>query len=147
NLGMAKDFFEGATWETDGDYTVILQLTKPSSLVLDILAFEKTPASIMPKEVIDSAGPEGVQEFVGTGPYRYEDWKQDSYIHLKKFDDYKPVSSTSDGLAGEKNALIDNLYFHVAKDTTTRLSGIEAGEYDVALEMDTNSYDQLKNSS
>lgn len=147
NLGMAKDFFEGSTWETDGEYTVVLQLDKPSSLVLDILAFEKTPAAVMPKEIIDSAGPEGVKEFIGTGPYKYEDWKQDSYIHLIKYEDYQPVKSESDGLAGEKNVLVDNIYFHIVKDTTTRLSGIEAGEYDVALEMDTNSYEQLKNSS
>src|SRR5699024_10003856 len=99
---------------------------------------------IMPKEIIDNAEEDGIFEYIGTGPFKFIDWNQDQHIHLARFDDYKPVDTVSSGLAGKKEALVNDLYFHVVTDPQTRMSGIETGQYDVGLNMDPDGYEQLK---
>lgn len=87
---VTGSMFEGATWEADGDYTVVLQLESPSVFVLDTMASQKMAAAIMPKEIVEEADADGVKEYIGTGPYKFVDWKQDQYIHFTKNEDYQP---------------------------------------------------------
>lgn len=62
-------------------------------------------AAIMPKEVIESADTSGITEYIGTGPFKFVEWKQNQYVHLKKFDDYQASSQPADGLAGKRKLL------------------------------------------
>ena len=135
---------EGATFEAKDEYTVVLQLTQPSPLTLDTLASAKMAAAIMPKEVVEAATPEdGVAEYIGTGPFKFVEWKQDQLIHFTKFDDYQPVDAKADGLAGRKEALVDDIYFHIVSDASTRLAGLRSGEYDFAYTIPFDNYEQL----
>lgn len=143
----AGRIFEGATWEAEDDYTVILTLAKPSALTLDSLAATKMGAAIMPKEVIDAIPEDGVdevEEYIGTGPYQFVEWKQDQYIQFERYDDYQPVESEPDGLAGKKEAIFDEIYFHIASDASTRLAGLQSGEYDFVFGVPYDSYEQLE---
>ncbi|WP_144513366.1 ABC transporter substrate-binding protein [Bacillus sp. FJAT-22090] len=137
---------DNAIFKEVDEYTVELVLEEPALGTLGVMATHKQFPAIMPKEIIDSAKPEGVTEFIGTGPFQYVEWKQDQYIHLKKYEDYKSVDTPADGLAGKKEALVDDLYFDIVTDPSTRLSGLQTGQYDVGLAMDTNNYEQLKSS-
>lgn len=136
--------FEGATWTAVDDYTVVLELQQPSSLTLDTIATSKQAPAIMPKEVVESAAPEGVTEYIGTGPYQFVEWKQDQYIHFTKFADYQPVDTPADGLAGKKEALVDDIYFYIVTDASTRLAGLQTGEYDFAYGIPYDSYEQIE---
>ncbi|WP_368653150.1 ABC transporter substrate-binding protein [Ornithinibacillus sp. 4-3] len=142
---VTGSMFEGATWEADGDYTVVLQLESPSVFVLDTMASQKMAAAIMPKEIVDEADADGVKEYIGTGPYKFVDWKQDQYIHFTKNEDYQPVDEPADGLAGEKIANIDDIYLYIVTDSSTRYTGLQTGEYDLIYTVPFDSYDQLKN--
>ena len=82
-----------------------------------------------------SAGTEGVDEYIGTGPYEFKEWKQDQHIHLKKFADYQSRSEPADGLAGEKKALLDDIYFHIVTDPSIRVTGLQSGLYDIASDI------------
>jgi len=135
--------FGGSTWEADGDYTVVLTLEKPATGVLESLAAVLQAPVIMPKEVIDEADVTGVQEYIGTGPFKFVEWEQDMHIHLEKFDDYSPVDADPNGFAGKKEALVDNIYFKLVLDASTRLAGITTGEYDVAYALSNDDYDQM----
>lgn len=84
---ITGNIFKGATFEATNQYTVVLRLQQPSPLALDTMATAKMAAAIMPKEVVESAPPEGVTEYIGTGPYKFVEWKQDQYIHFTKFED------------------------------------------------------------
>lgn len=137
--------FIDAVFEEKDDYTVELKLQQPSALTLDILASTKMAATIMPKEVIEGATEEGVTEYIGTGPYKFEEWKTDQYIHLSKFADYQPREEEADGLGGKKEALVDNIYFDMVSDPATRLAGLQTGEYDIAYAMPNDNYDLLLN--
>lgn len=140
---ITGNIFVGATWSEIDDYTVGLQLTQPSSLTLDTLATSKQAPGIMPKEIVESAPSEGVEQYIGTGPFEFVEWRQDQYIHYKKFADYVPVTEPADGLAGKKEALIDEVYIHMVPDPSTRLTGLQTGEYDFIFGVPYDNYDQL----
>lgn len=136
---------EGATFEVQDDYTVELILPKRMADVLDIMAGRGQYPAIMPEDVIENSDSEGINEYVGTGPFKYVEWKQDQYVHLEKFEDYQPVSEESSGASGKKEALVDDIYFDIVTDPSTRMAGIETGEYDIADSIPYDSYDRMKN--
>lgn len=140
---QAISFLEGITFEQDGDNTVIAKLEKIGSLDMFIFADVTQIAAIMPKEIAEKATEEGVTEYIGTGPYQFEEWKQDQYIHLTRFDDYQPLDNPADGLSGQKSAFVDEIYFHIVTDPSTRVAGLQSGNYHIANVMPYDSVDVL----
>jgi len=134
---------QGAKFLQTDEYTVQLTLQKPSLVALYVLADTAPFPGIMPKEVIESAGPEGIKEYIGTGPYKLEEWKTDQYVHLKKFADYSAVDAEPSGLSGKKYAYLDDIYFRYVTDESTRVAGILSGEYDVAFGVPFDNADQI----
>ncbi len=126
-------------------HTVVITLPQPSGTILPALATGVQGAVIMPKEIIEEAGEGNVKQFIGTGPFQFVEWKQDQHILLKKFANYKPLPGDPDGLAGRREAKVDNLYFIPVSDTATRLAGIQSGEFDFAEEVPYDSYAAIKN--
>lgn len=140
----AQTMLGDSEFEVADDYTVVLKLEKPAPLALIGIAGAKQIAAIMPREVVETAESSGVTEYIGTGPFKFVEWKQDQYIHLTKFDDYQPVDFAADGLAGKKEAFIDDIYYHFVTDGSTRAAGIQSGEYDIAENLSRDDYDMLE---
>ncbi|MFM1653427.1 ABC transporter substrate-binding protein [Brevibacillus sp. B_LB10_24] len=140
-----KDHFKGASFEAKDAETAVLHLEKPTSTALPMLGYAggNYPA-IMPKELIESADKKGVKEYVGTGPFQFKEWKQDQYILLAKFPDYQPRSEAADGLAGKREALVDELRFIFTPDASTQVAGLLSGEYDVASDVSYDNVEQLE---
>ena len=124
--------------------TVVITLPQASGTVLPALATGVQGAVIMPKEIIEEAGDGNVKQFIGTGPFQFVEWKQDQHIHLKKFANYKSLPGEPDGLAGKREALVDDLYFIPVSDTATRVAGLQSGEFDFAEEIPFDNYETLK---
>jgi peptide/nickel transport system substrate-binding protein len=141
---QGKANLAGATMVAKDPYTVELKLKKPSLLTLHILADTAPFPAIMPKEVIEESGVEPVKTFIGTGPFQLVEWKQDQYVHLKKYPDYAARSEPSDGLGGKKEALVDDLYFHYVTDESTRVAGMTTGEYDMAFSIPFDNAEQIE---
>lgn len=141
---ITGNIFNGATWTAEDDYTVVLELETASALTLDTMASSKQAAAIMPKEIIDESPAEGVDEYIGTGPYKFVEWKQDSYLKFERNEDYQAVDMESDGLAGKKEAFLDEIYFYIVTDPSTRLTGLQTGEYDFAYGVSLDNYEQIK---
>lgn len=130
----ARGQFNEATFEAQDDYTVILNLPEPVSTAFVTMSYIGAAFSaIMPKDVIEQAGDTGVEEYIGTGPFKFEEWKQDQHVHLTKFEDYQSREEPASGFAGKKEALVDHLYFVFTPDTSTQVAGIRSGEYDIAF--------------
>ncbi|RKJ53117.1 ABC transporter substrate-binding protein, partial [Butyricicoccus sp. 1XD8-22] len=89
-------------------------------------------AGIMPKEIVDAATESGVSEYIGTGPFKFVEWKQDQYIHFTKFDEYSALETPPSGLAGKREALVKDVYYEIVLDPSTQLTGVQTGEYDIA---------------
>lgn len=142
----ARGQFDKATFEAEDDYTVVLKMPEPLSTALVTLSHGGAAfAAIMPKEVIEGAGDTGVEEYIGTGPFQFVEWKQDQHVHLTKFNDYEPLDEPASGLAGKKEALVDDLRFIFTPDSSTQVAGIQSGEYDIAHEVHRDSLEQLEN--
>lgn len=137
----AKRFFaESAFAAVDGS---TVTLTMPSAKVdtLHVLASWNT-AVIMPKEVVEGADEKGIKEYVGTGPFKFVEWKQDQYVHVTKNDDYQSLDTVASGFTGKKEALVDDVYFHFVKDTATRGAGLQSGQYDIAMRLSTDDFER-----
>jgi peptide/nickel transport system substrate-binding protein len=139
----AKTLLANAKFEVEGPSKVKLSLESASSDVLIVMASQSNFPAIMPKEIIESAPAEGVTEYIGTGPFKFEEWKQDQYIHLVKYEEYKPVEEAPSGFAGKKEAFVNEVFYHFVTDHSTRIAGIQTGEYDIADSIPTESYEQL----
>ncbi|MGG1663699.1 ABC transporter substrate-binding protein [Brevibacillus sp. NRS-1366] len=142
----AKTILGKGDFEVKDEYTVTLKLNEPSSLVLFVLSGITQAPYIMPKKVIDAADPtSGVKEFIGTGPFKFVEWKQDQYIHFTKYKDYKSVDLPADGLTGKKEALLNDIYFDIVKDPSTRVAGLQSGQYDLIRNPPNELFERFKN--
>ena len=141
---LAKTMFSGAEWVAVDDYTVELHLERPSYLVMHALADQNQIAAIMPKEIAEAADATGAKEYIGTGPFKFAEWQTDQYVKMVKFEDYKPLSENASGLAGEKLALVDEIYWYFVPDESTRIAGLISGEYDIATGVSYDAVDQVE---
>ncbi|WP_058303611.1 ABC transporter substrate-binding protein [Gorillibacterium timonense] len=139
----AKLLLPNAKFEQVDPYSVKLTVEKATSDVLLLLSSHAQFPSIMPKEAVESATADGIKEYIGTGPYKFKEWKQDQYISLEKFDDYQGVTAEASGYSGAKEAPTKTLTFHFVSDASTRIAGIKTGKYDVAASIPSESYDEL----
>lgn len=146
-VNSKKAMFEGAEYTAQDDYTVILKLPKVTFGIIEAIADNGQLSGIMPKELADGAPANGAAEFIGTGPFKFGEWKQDQFIRLEKFKDYQSLNTPADGVSGKKEALVDELYYYITPDESTRVSGLITGEYDAAMNLPIDSYDQLKGSN
>ena len=88
NIKGAKAFHKGKCSEVDGlkilnRYTIQIQLDEPFSPFLSILAMAN--AKVIPKE---AAGPNFSQSPVGTGPFKFNSWKDGKEIVLTANENY-----------------------------------------------------------
>lgn len=140
----AQTLFPKAKWKKVSDTQVSFTVPSAASDIMLLLANYQQFGAIMPKAAIESAGKTGITEFIGTGPYAYDEWAQDQYIHLTKFEDYHGVDGEASGFAGARNAQAKDLYFHIAADPSTRVSALIDGQYDIIDSVPTASFEELE---
>ena len=99
-----------------------------------LLAYANGGPTIYPKEIMETATKEPIppKDYIGTGPYRFVEWKAGHEIILERFDKYVKRTEKADGYAGERMAYFDKIVFVPVSDPGTRVNGIKAGEYDYA---------------
>lgn len=129
---QAQTYHGNTTFEAEDDYTVVAHVPDPTTMDMYIFADMTQFAAIMPKEIVEGQGPEPVSEYIGTGPYKFSEFRQDQYVHLVKYEDFQSRTEPANALAGEKLAHMDEIYFHFVTDAATRVAGLQSGEYDIA---------------
>ncbi|WP_226575402.1 ABC transporter substrate-binding protein [Acuticoccus sediminis] len=122
------------TVEATGDYEVTITLKAPNGAWKSLLAQVNGGPIVFPAEIVSAAAGEPVkpESYIGTGPYKFSDWRPNRYVELVKFDDYAARSEPADGMAGNREAVLDTLRFIPVSDVGTRVSGVQAGDYDYA---------------
>lgn len=130
--GNGQNYFSEAEVASEGEGTVTVTLPEPMYIAASLLADQIQPPMIMPAEIIENAPEEGVEEYVGTGPYEMTEWRTDQFVQLDRFADYVSPEGPTDGAAGEKAPFYDTITFHMVTDPSTRVSGLQSGEYDAA---------------
>ena len=112
-------------------YTVILKTKYPYAPVLAALT---TPVcAIVPKKVVEADPSKFALNPIGTGPYKFVEWKPDNYCKLEAFSDYY----------GEK-AKTKYLVMKVVPESTQRSIMLETGEIDVAYDISPNDVTRIE---
>lgn len=110
-------------FQAPDDHTVVFVLKEPFEPFLHGLELSSAP--IMPKHIYegtDYRNNPANQTPIGTGPFKFDEWKRGEYIHLVRNDDYHEK-----GLP-----YLDELYFRIIPDAASRLIAIESGQVDLA---------------
>lgn len=130
--------------EEQDEQTVVMKLQEASNTILYDLAYPTSQAAyILPKKIIDTFGDDVITEYIGTGPYKFDEWKADQYVQLSEYTEYKGPDFEGSGLAGTKELSYKQLRFHLVTDPSTRLNGIKSGEYNLVQALTTDQYDSL----
>ncbi len=134
-------FADGTRFEKIDDKTVSVTFSEPKFLFKYFLAGQTGFAAIMPEECIPADGETSISEYIGTGPYKWVEYKPTQYVELELFEDYVgPDFECNGGDAGNRICTIPKVYYDFVTDATTRLSGTTTGQYDIATNI---SYDNI----
>ena len=128
--------------EAVDEYTVQLTLDEPFAPMTTYLANIYGGPSIYPKELAEaySAEPIPADEIIGTGPYKFVEWKAGNYILLERAPGYVASPTPASGFAGQKVAYFDELQFFFVAEDNARLIGVESGTYDYAVNIPNDLY-------
>jgi len=128
-----------------GKYAVELRLKEKVGIVLIALANANNFGAIYPKEIAEKyPTPNKVTEYIGTGPYKFVEWKPDSHIRMVRFDDYKPRPEPANGWGGRKIAYLDEIRWIPMPDVATRVAALESGEVDFADDLQPDAFSRIK---
>jgi peptide/nickel transport system substrate-binding protein len=133
------------TLQATGPYSFEIRLKEQNGAVIDFLASIAQGPVIYPKEVVEEAGKDQIKRFIGTGPYQFVEYLPDRHIRLKRFDKYSARTEPANGYGGKRVAYVDELIFYPVADVAVRAAGVEAGDFDVAIEVSADEYDRFAN--
>lgn len=128
-----------ASVEATGDYEVTITMKEPYSPLLSLLAFSNSAAVVYPEEIVADT----IETVVGTGPYRIAEHMPDQHLQLVRFEDYASRDEASDGAAGKREQLADEIRFIPVPDPNTRVEGLLSGQFDFADGLPAESYKRL----
>ena len=114
-----------------GPNQVTIKLKSIQSTFLGNLSSPRAPIAVMPAD--EAAKEMGKASPIGTGPYKFVEYKPDSHVKLARFDDYKPnpAYKERDGFAGAKIAYIDTVTFRFMPESGARDAAMETGQVQV----------------
>ncbi|SJZ76429.1 peptide/nickel transport system substrate-binding protein [Cetobacterium ceti] len=132
NAPALMTFFSGIdTINIIDDNTIQITTKKPYGPLINYLAHEG--AAILNEKVVTEAGKDYGQNPVGTGPYKFQEWKAGDRVILTANKDYfldKPKSET--------------LVFRVVPEGGNRVIALETGEIDLAYDIDPINLDTVR---
>lgn len=129
-----------------GPATVVFELEQPNALFLTTMArTDCGMTGILQRETFGADG--AIERPIGTGPFKFAEWKRKEFVRLEKFDGYVAAAAPTDGLSGAKHPLVDELKFVVVPDDATAKAALLAGDLDVIPEIANSDYKELKEDS
>jgi peptide/nickel transport system substrate-binding protein len=116
------------TIKATGPLEVTITLKAAQSTFLDNLSSPRAPIAIYPAE--EAAKPANQINYIGTGPFKFVEYKPDSHVKIARFDGYvpNPKATGRDGLAGKKEVFIDSVTWRFMPEAGARSAAFEAGE-------------------
>lgn len=132
SVGRTADQYVESVEEID-ELTVQITLNEVYNAFMSDMTAPKSALMIIPKEIAEEAGEQPLtpEQYIGTGPYQFENWARGNEIVLTRFEDYAAREEQElGGLAGEKVAYFDEIKFQIVKDPQVMINGLKTGIYD-----------------
>lgn len=104
------------------DYTVVFKLKEPFGPFIGL--FETGTMPMIPKHIYEGTDYKtnpANHHPIGTGPFKFAEWKKGSYIHAIRNENYHQ----------EGQPYLDEIYWHVIPDAASRSVAYETGKIDV----------------
>jgi len=117
--------------EPQGDYAVRITLKHPWGSFLADLA---TALEVVNEKAVTSLDPR--LEPVGTGPFKFTEWVKDDHITLDRWDKYFATD----------RPYLDQVIFKAISDDTVRLTGLQTGELQWAMQIPLQKVEEMKQS-
>ncbi|MCL4534695.1 MAG: ABC transporter substrate-binding protein [Bacteroidetes bacterium] len=113
-------------------YTVRINLKAPSASVLaNLTTHSDARPAMLSKAHWEKAGDEGVfRESVGTGPYRFVEWKTGDHVTYKRFENYWRT-----GDDGKPLPYIDEVLVRFIPDWAVAIMELKAGNIDLVTDI------------
>ncbi|GIP33433.1 ABC transporter substrate-binding protein [Paenibacillus sp. J2TS4] len=136
-----KSLTENGTFKTIKEVKVMddhkfqIVTNQPDPILLSVLA--RPGAGIYPKNYIEEKGWDYFQQHpVGTGPFKFEEWKRGSHISFVPFDNY---------YEGPKQNW-SKLTFRIVPESSTRVNELLTGGLDLIPGVTSNNWERINNS-
>jgi len=111
-------------------HTVVFRINQPDPLFLSTLA--RSDCGMTAVIHRDSLKPDGSWDKpIGTGPFKFGQWRQREFISLLRFDAYASLPGARDGYVGAKRPLVDEVRFVVIPDAATAKAALQRGDIDI----------------
>lgn len=104
--------------ETPDDLTLVVNLSQPSGAFLSDLALQGRVGIVAPESYSETGE---IEEFIGTGPYRYVSYSVNDRLVMERNADY-----------WNGPAYIEQIEVRILPDGTSRLAALASGEVDFA---------------
>src|SRR3546814_18624039 len=113
-------FFFNNTSNTE-IYTYLHSLSPHDALPISLARLDCGGTGITHRDSVDADG--NWRYPIGTGPFRWGEWRHKQYIDLPRFDGYRSLPGAPDAIGGGQRALVDRLRFSVIPDRSAPAAG------------------------
>lgn len=121
--------------EATDTHSVRITLTQPFPFIIFQLSAPIGGAAfIYPASLLEQVGTDFIREPIGTGPYRFVEYRENQFVRLARFEEYAGRVEPPSGWAGGRVAYIDEIVVHYVPDEAVRIAGVESGEYHLAID-------------
>lgn len=128
SVSYVADFMDVVT--VVDDYTVEVTLDAPYAPALRNLSVPFT--AIVPKHIVETDEENWLLNPVGSGPYKFVEWKQGDSVKLEAFEDYYAGAPAT-----------KNLVMKVIPEAAQRTIALETGEIDIAYDILVNDIEKV----
>lgn len=118
------------SYDAPDEKTFTITIDKPDAMFLNTLARTDCGGTAILHQ--DSLNADGTWNTpIGTGPFKFGEWKRGQSVQFDKFDGYQSRSDEPNGFVGKKDPMVDSIVFMAIPDAATVKIGLESGDLDV----------------
>jgi peptide/nickel transport system substrate-binding protein len=115
-------------------YTVKIHLKDPDAGFLHVLGYISPVMGILSKKDVESQGGTITKHLIGTGPFKFVEWKPDRHVKLEKFNEYKGPSGPRDGMGGDRTPYLDKITFVPIREESVAVMSLLNREVDLLVD-------------
>jgi peptide/nickel transport system substrate-binding protein len=125
--------------------TLRITLNKPIGLMIGALAYASSRFALsMPPEYTSLPISEQSAGEIGSGPWKFVQWRVGDRIDYERNADYVPRNEAASGYGGGKVAYLDAISWRIIPDSGTKVAAVETGQVDFVDWPPPDSFDRTK---